>query len=418
MLRKIPRGKIYFSLPVIMKSMQLFLTGKVFRGSAIKHFEHELAQYLGCKEVITTSSGTLSLYLCLKALDCKEGDEIIIPAYTVPEVIGMIISLGMKPIFVDICEGTYNINPHLIEREITKKTKVLLLTHIYGQPCDIDPIIALAQKFNLKVIEDGAQALGAEYKGKKIGTYGLVAYFSFGLMKNLNTLCGGAIATDDREVGQRIRNEISSYKFPSFTTILRRFFVAWGITFFSHPIIFSLITYPCIRASMIINETFLHNFLRGQKASLNQSISMMDHYKKAFTNLQAAIGILQLRDIDYYSEIRMKNAEVLNEYLNGSQYLLPRTLAYVKNIFLNYVIQAKQNKKLLIKALLKKGIDVTEGYVRNCAGMDEFKTYKADCPVSAALERDNIYIPIHAPLSGKHMRHIATTLRELAERSA
>jgi len=414
-LIKIPRGKIYFSPYVLKRAFSVVCSGKIFNGESLSKFEAEFAKYIGTKHAIVTSSGTTALYLCLKALDIKKGDEIILPAYTVPEVVAMIILSGAKPVFVDIHPGTYNMAPNLVEERVSLKTKFLLLTHIYGQPCDIGPILKIAEKHNLKIVEDAAQACGAEYKGKKIGSFGALSCFSFGLMKNLNTLGGGAITTNNSDLANRIRKEISAFNYPNVTELMKRLFFTSVLSFLTHPLPFTLFVFPIIYVLDLLNENALYHLLRGKKKVNVNTTNFPEAYKVKFTNLQAAIGLKQLEELDKNNRMRMDNAEILSSLLSKSGFKIPYSLRHVKNVHLNYVIQVK-DKKWLIRELLKRGIDVTEGYIKNCAGLETFREFRIYCPISEILSKNNLYLPVHPPLKKRHMFYIASSLRKLYPR--
>lgn len=409
---KIPRGRIYFSPRVFYKAVSAVLSGRILDGDSIAKFESRFAEYIGVKHAILTSSGKLSLYLCLKALGVEVDDEIILPSYTVPEVVTMIRCCGTKPVFVDIDPATYNINPELIKEKITDKTKIILLTHIYGQPCNIDPILKVARKNNLKIIEDVAQACGAEFKGRKTGSFGDLSYFSFGLMKNLNTLGGGMITTNDDLLADKIRKEITNFKYPKRRDLIRRIILALTLSFFTHPIPFSIFVFPFIYLLSLTQKNLLYGLLRGRKLSYPITRTLPEKYKIKFTNLQAAIGLQQLKELDENNNKRIENAKTLTNLLDKWVPIrLPHSLPYVKNIYLNYVIQVKDRDKV-IKKLLRQGVDTTSGYIENCANLKEFQEFKARCPVSDTLSRDNLYLPIQPPLKERYMLHIAKSLKE------
>jgi len=179
--------------------------GRYIMGPQVKEFEVQFAQYLGYNSVISCNSGTDALHLALRALDIGSGDEVLTTPFTfiaTTEAIGMV---GATPIFVDVDPTTYNIDPRLIEAKITERTKAILPVHLYGRPCDMTAIMAIARQYNLKVIEDCAQATGATFKGRKVGTFGDVGCFSFFPTKNLGCFGdGGATATSDPEIAERI----------------------------------------------------------------------------------------------------------------------------------------------------------------------------------------------------------------------
>ena len=179
--------------------------GRYIMGPQVKEFEAQFAQYLSCDQVISCNSGTDALHLALRALRIGAGDEVITTPFTfiaTTEAIGIV---GATPVFVDVDLNTYNIDIELIESKITERTKAILPVHLYGRPCNMTAIMEIARKYNLKVIEDCAQATGAVWSGQKVGTIGDVGCFSFFPTKNLGCFGdGGAIATSDKVIAERV----------------------------------------------------------------------------------------------------------------------------------------------------------------------------------------------------------------------
>ena len=186
-------------------------------GKEDEAFEKEFAEYCNAGYCVGVGNGLDALMLALKALGIKEGDEVIVPSNTYIATALAVTYVGAKPVFVEPDISTFNINPSLIEEKITDKTKAIMPVHLYGQACDMDPIMEIARKHNLKVIEDCAQAHGALYKGKKVGTFGDAAGFSFYPGKNLGALGdAGAVITNNKEVADKVRalgNYGSDYKY-------------------------------------------------------------------------------------------------------------------------------------------------------------------------------------------------------------
>lgn len=180
-------------------------------------FEKAFAEYCGARYCVGVGNGLDALMLSLKALEIGECDEVIVPSNTYIATALAVTYVGAKPVFVEPKIETFNINPELIEAAITEKTKAIIPVHLYGQPCDMDPILSIAHKYGLRVIEDCAQAHGAKYKGKKVGTFGDVAGFSFYPGKNLGALGdAGAVVTNDKKLADKIRtlgNYGSDYKY-------------------------------------------------------------------------------------------------------------------------------------------------------------------------------------------------------------
>lgn len=181
-------------------------SGWYILGGEVEAFEQEYASYCEAKHCVSVANGLDALHLALLALGVGAGDEVIVPSNTYIATWLAVSQCGATPIPVEPDAATYNIDPARIEAAITPRTKVILPVHLYGQPCDMDPILAIARKYGLKVLEDGAQAHGAKYKGKRLGAHGDIVAWSFYPGKNLGAFGdGGAITTDDAELADRIR---------------------------------------------------------------------------------------------------------------------------------------------------------------------------------------------------------------------
>lgn len=196
---------------------RVFTRSWYIEGVEDETFEKAFAEYCGVKYCIGVGNGLDALMLALKAMDIGTGDEVIVPSNTYIATALAVTYVGATPVFVEPRIETFNINPELIESAITEKTKAIMPVHLYGQACDMDPIMSIARKYGLKVVEDCAQAHGATYKGLAVGTFGDAAGFSFYPGKNLGALGdAGAVVTNDEEVAKKIRalgNYGSDYKY-------------------------------------------------------------------------------------------------------------------------------------------------------------------------------------------------------------
>jgi len=191
--------------------------GQLVQGPHVEAFEHEFARFLGSGHVRTCSTeyGRMALYFILKAMDLPPGSEIIVPALTfwvVPEIAR---AAGLRPVFADIDPVTFTLCPKAVERAITPDTRAVLPTHLYGLSCDMDPIVELARRHDLKVVEDCAHSLGAMYKGRMVGTLGDASFFSFQAFKPLNTYGGGLAWTRDAELARRVEAFAAAEQWPT-----------------------------------------------------------------------------------------------------------------------------------------------------------------------------------------------------------
>ncbi len=197
---KIPLAKPYITEQEINAVREVLKSGQLALGPYLEKFEKAIARFNGNKYAIAVNSGTSGLHLTVKCAGIKPGDEVITSPFSFIASSNPIIFEGGKPAFVDVDEKTYNINPDLISEKITEKTKAIMAVHIFGQSCDMDPIMEIAEEKGLKVIEDACESIGATYKGKKVGTFGESAVFAFYPNKQMTTGEGGVIVTNNEQI--------------------------------------------------------------------------------------------------------------------------------------------------------------------------------------------------------------------------
>lgn len=197
-------GKPFMGEEEIHEVVDTLRSGWWGTGPKTEKFELEFAEYVGAKYAIAVNSATAALHLALLALSLKPGDEVITTPLTFVSTVNVILHAGATPVFVDIDRDTWNIDPNLIERKITKKTRVILPVHIHGRPAELDKIIPLARRHNIHIVEDAAHAVEARYHDKKIGSVGDLTAFSFYVTKNLATGEGGMVTTNNKKWAERL----------------------------------------------------------------------------------------------------------------------------------------------------------------------------------------------------------------------
>ena len=410
--KKIVRQQLYLSWPVVLTALKTVLKGEVIKGNKIEEFEEQFAHYLGVKYALSLPSGRMSLYVSLKALKLNPGSEIIMPSFNVPEVVGTVIWAGMYPKFVDIDPATYNISPALIEEKISEKTGAILLTHLYGQPAQIDKILSLAKRHGIRVIEDAAQALGASYQGKRVGAFGEIAYFSFGLVKNLNCLGGGMAVTESKEFYEEMKSVVQGFRLPSSFKMVKDLLSAIVIWIATSPLMFSTMVYPVLAIVNKIKRGMIDEAFNEDLSELTRS-EPPAYYRVKFTNLQAAMGIEQLKILDRNNEKRKKNGELLNALLKDHKEIdIPSVIPDAESTYLNYVIKVKDRERIM-EELFKKGIDVTKGFLIDCSSHQLFKDYQTESFYARFLSQQGFYLPIYPSLKDKDVYYIAETLKEV-----
>ena len=209
-MKHYPTAKPYITSEDKKAVLSILNTDYLSMGPKVDEFERKFARKVGTKYACAVSNGTAGLHLLMLACGIGRGDEVITSPFSFVASANSILYVNAKPVFVDIDPLTYNIDPTKIEAKITKKTKAILVVHIFGQPCDMDPILRLAKKYKLQIIEDACESICATYKNKKVGTFGQAGVFAFYPNKQMTTGEGGMIVTNNKkiyEISDRLRNQ-------------------------------------------------------------------------------------------------------------------------------------------------------------------------------------------------------------------
>ncbi|MDD3501432.1 MAG: DegT/DnrJ/EryC1/StrS family aminotransferase [Candidatus Cloacimonetes bacterium] len=328
-------------------------------GPAVKDFEKQMQEYLQVKHAIGCANGTDALVLALKALEIKEGDEVITTPFSFFATASCIYRVGEKPIFVDINEKTFNINPDLIEKSITKNTKAIIVVHLFGQAAEMDKIMAIAKKHNLYVIEDNAQGIGCKYDGQYAGGIGDIGTLSFFPSKNLGCMGdGGMCLTQSDDLGAKLRQLRTHGENP-------KYFHKW--------------------------------------VGLNSRLD----------TLQAAVLSVKLRHLQTWSEARRANAAKYYELLKEVKDIkLPYIHPKAESIYNQFTIVTEKRDELM-KELQSKEIGCAIYYplplhLQECFAYLGYK--EGDCPNSERLAKQVLSIPIYSELPEEQIRFVADTI--------
>jgi perosamine synthetase len=345
----IPISKPLLGQEEIEAVKKVLNSGLLVYGREAKKFETDFSEYVGTKFAIATNSGTSALHTALSSIGVKGGDEVITTTFSFIATASCILMQGAKPILCDIDPKTYNISPDQIEKRITKKTKAIIVVHLYGQPCDMRPILDIAEDHGLFVIEDACQAHGAECNGKKVGSLGDIGCFSFYPTKNMTTGEGGMITTDDEEIARKAR--------------------------------------------MIINhgrkDVYLHGILG---------------YNYRMTEIAGAIGRVQLKKLDISNKKRINNARFYDEELDWVE--KPYVADCVKHVYHQYTIRVKIRDKF-IKYLEKNGIGYGLYYPIPIHRQPLFEGYRVTLPNAENASKEVVSIPVHPALSEAELKKVA-----------
>jgi len=340
-------------------------------GEFIEKFEKEFANYCGSKYGVCCSSGLAALHLACVSIGLKKGDEVIVPTFTMAASINAIIFTGATPVLVDSDNETYNIDVNQIEKKITPKTRAIMPVHIYGHPCDMDPIKELVKKYNLVIIEDAAEAHGAEYNGQKVGTFGKIGCFSFYANKILTTGEGGMCITDDFELAEKMKR---------------------------------------LRNHSFDVPRFIHN-----EVGFNYRL----------TNIQAAIGCAQTENAEMLVEARRLVGLKYNNYLRGIKgIILPIEKEYAKNVYWMYGVvlteEIKMSKEEVMEKLKERGIETRSFFIpmhKQPAYYNKTVENSPECteefPVADYISKRGFYLPSSSDITDGEIKIISETLKEI-----
>jgi len=371
--------------------LEVLRQGAPTSGEACIQFERDFAAYCGCAHARAVSNGTAALFLSLLALDIKPGDRVITTPMTWVATAAAAVTLGAEVDFIDIDQRSYNLDPNQIESKLTPQTKAILPVHLYGQCCDMDAILAIAQKHGLAVIEDACHSVGAEYKGRKAGSMGLTGCFSFHEQKNISTLGeGGMVVTNDPKIFERV----ALYR--------------------SH----------CTR---VYGRSTKYCTLDEQKFPMENRFWFQDFDDCGFnfrmTDIQGAVGTVQLRKLDALNQRRIENAAKISGGLRDVPGLtLPAVSPGNKHVFHLYPIQIEAKKfgrtrDDFIHAMLhKRGIKVGAHYIPlHLSTAFQKRSYRqGQFPVAERIGERIATLPINPRLTPDALDYLIESVRSLA----
>jgi perosamine synthetase len=384
-------------------------------GPDIAAFEEEFAAFLGSGHVRTCSTeyGRMALYFILEAFAFPPGSEVIVPAFTfwvVPEIVRV---AGLTPVFADIDPQTFTLSPSAVERAVTPKTRAVVPTHLYGLPCDMDPILDVARRHGLKVIEDCAHSLGATYKGRMAGTLGDASFFSFQAFKPLNTYGGGLAWLRDEGIARQVGAMADAEPQPTEKRVESILWTGkWQHTFI-RPKVFTYSLFPLWYAASWTGAKPEERFWEP----VHPLDPLPDKYRGRFTNVQAAIGRAGLRRLPEFIERTRRHARMLDELLSGSPGIatpvIPSGRTHVYYQYCAYV----PDSETVVKRCIRRGVDVAPMHVDVCTRLDLF-AWKGPHAPGADRASTAVQVPVYESLSDAEIDRVGRLVRDQVARLA
>ncbi len=350
------REEIRVAIDAVLDSQHFIL------GPQVKSFEDEIAAYCSAKFAVGVASGTDALILALHAAGAGPGDEVIVPTFSYIATADSASLLGAKPVFVDVLPDTFNLDPAQLEARITSRTRAIVPVHLYGQPADMDPILEIARRHNVLVIEDNAQAIGASYKGRKTASMGEMGCISFFPSKNLGGYGdGGMVVTSSAELAARLRS------------------------------------------------------IRGHGTKTHKYMSEEQGWNSRLDEIQAAILRVKLRHLDAWKRGRQANAKHYDQLLARIPGVVPPHVApWAEHVYHQYTIRVPR-RDLVQKSLADRGVPSTVYYPVPMHLQGVYKTQGlglGSLPHAEKAANEVLSLPIYPELSAEQMARVAEALAE------
>jgi len=406
---KIPRFSPSFSLAEAAIAARYLARGGE-DAPVVQAFEQEFASFIGVKHAIMVPSARYGFYLILNGWGLGEGDEVILPALTYFAIPALAKTAGVKPVFADIGLHSHVLDPASFEAAITPRTKAVVPTHLFGTPCDMDAIRKIAKKHKIKVIEDCAQATGACYKGAQMGSMGDASYYTFGLTKNITTLSGAMITTNDEDLAANLRGKMAASSPGCLKKSAQEALTGTAMMLATHPLIYPWTLHPLIRLGNLLGKDPIHERFGEAERSYPE---LPGHYAESAPRaVQAAVGRKQLQRIDALNGARASNGRFLDDSLGNLPDLgVPAYPDGAEPIYMSFVVH-HADRTGLAKELRKRGVDTTIGYMSNCADSALFPEEATSCPNAERAFDELLHIPVHPNLSASDRDHLVEAVRQ------
>jgi perosamine synthetase len=381
------------------------------KGKAINALEDEFKKYLGVKYAFSFNSGRSSFYAILKSLDLSEGDEVLLQAFTCNAVPNPILWVNLKPVYVDCNTDDFNMDANDLENKITTKSRVVVIQHTFGQPCDMDKIRSICGAYNLILIEDCAHSLGAEFNWQKVGAHNKAAFFSFSRDKIISSVYGGIATTNDDIIAEKLKKMQEEFGQPSNFWILQQIL---------HPILLNYIILPVynfldLGKIVLVLSQWLHILSKAVSWQEKRG-KMPDYFPKAIPNAMAMMALNQFSKLEKFNHQRQRLADYYYKNLEKTKFIMPAQFDNRKNVFLRFTVKHPNAHDIIYKAWHSQNILLGDWYTTPIAPFDtviEDVDYVAgSCKNAEYLSKHTLNLPTHINIKPKDAKRVVNFLKK------
>jgi len=403
-------------LPLIVKALFKSLIGDFDNRRLVSSFEKKFASFLDSHQAISMPYARIGVFYILKALELPPGSEVLLTPITIVDIVNIIHLAGLKPVFIDIEDKTFNVKISEIKKKLTNKSKVLLLTHLFGITPDMDKIVKVANKHNLIIIEDFSQSLSCKFKGKFLGTFGTVGIYSLSWIKTLTTFYGGMIITDNQNLAKKIRGYQHNFSYPKRRFLSKLIFKSLILSIITQNYIFSFFTCYILKLLKKIAPGIIKSAMGSNENPLLLK-TLPEEWLYKYTSLQAMVGIEVLRTLKENDEKRIDNVKTLFKNLSSiSKSHFPEEIRNAFNVYwrLPFVME---NITEIQDFLFQKYIDNCNTNLYVCSDLKVFSKFKNKTPIASTFKENMTFIPIHSTLNKTDMVYIADAINDYFKES-
>lgn len=387
----------------------LFQPWRWKRGVAIQELEREFARYLGVQYAYSFNSGRSGLLAILHGLGLQKGDEILLQAFTCNAVPNPVLWAGLKPVYVDCRADDYNIDPADLEKKITPRSRAVIVQHTFGLPADMDRIMEICRRRNLILIEDCAHALGATYRGKKVGTFGKAAFFSFSRDKVISCVYGGMATTNDPALAERLKKFQETIGYPSLPWILQQLL---------HPVVMNWKILPLYAVGgkyLLVIAQWLHILSKAVHWKEKRG-EVPGYFPKRMPNALAMLAIHQFQKLERFNQHRKEIAEFYSRVLVDTKYQILDTKYSEGSIFLRFPVRHPRAHEIIKQAWsqnLLLGDWYTSPIAPNDTRLESVQYQEGSCPVAEHLANTTLNLPTHINISLDDTQHVVNFLIDI-----
>jgi len=375
------------------------------KGKIINELEEEFKKYLDAKYAVSFNSGRSSLMAILNSLGLEKDSEIMLQAFTCNATANPIIWNNFRPVYVDCNKETFNIDIEDLKRKITPKSRAVIVQHTFGLPAEMDSILDICRQNNLILIEDCAHSLGAEYKGKKVGTFSKVAFFSFSRDKVISSVYGGMVVTNDDNLAKKIKEYQEKSGYPSLGWIHQQLF---------HPVFMNwliLPTYKIFGKYILVLFQWLH--ILSKAVHWKEKRGMRPHYfPKRLPNALAILALNQFKKLERFNKYRKEIADFYRKELENTLFVLPPE---TEQIYLRFAVKHQKAHEIIKKAW-RNNLLIGDWYTNPVAPydtkLDKLQYKSGSCPNAEKLSGETLNLPTHINISKVEAKKIVDFIKQ------